>query len=121
LDYARTECFFKESLAECALLEVVYYYDESHGVMRAVNEFASRHDIVIHLSVFGQAFFVYGEQPQQGQATRIGRDEVYLSTAYVAEAPVFLSFLEQVACLREKDAGRLRAFVNFCRSRREIP
>lgn len=92
------------------------YYDESHGVMRALNELAVTNDVVIHLSVFGQAFFIKGEAPAPSLGkTTIGDHSVYLTTDAVRQAPLFLPCLEAIIEEREEELRRLRSFVKFCR------
>jgi O-methyltransferase len=91
------------------------YYDESHGVMRAVNEFAEAHQLVVHLSVWGQAFLIKGEQAGAVNPLKIGQHGVRVTTETVREEPVFLTYLEEVIKLQENKTRRLREFVQFCR------
>jgi O-methyltransferase len=91
------------------------YYDESHGVMHAVNEFAENHQLVVHLSIWGQAFFMKGEHPGTLRTSKIGPHAIYLTTETIREEPLFLRYLEEILELREQNTNRLRRFVKFCR------
>jgi O-methyltransferase len=102
-------------LVEGAPVVLDDYYDESHGVMRAVNEFAEAHEIVIHLSTWGQALFIKGERPNGARSICIGPNRVHLTTQIVRNEPVFLSSLEELIRLQEHNTERLRRFVGFCR------
>jgi O-methyltransferase len=108
--------FLYPRLAEQAPIALDDYYDESHGVMRAVNECAERHGLVIHLGAWGQAFMVKGEHATVAVTYNIGPHRVHLTTEAVQKEPVFLRYLEAITRAQEGKTRRLRHFLEFCRN-----
>jgi O-methyltransferase len=90
------------------------YYDESHGVMTALNELAAETSIVIHLSVFGQAYFVKGEASADYKRVTIGPHTIKLATDAIRREPIFLAFLHRVLERKQQSLDRLRAFLALC-------
>jgi hypothetical protein len=91
------------------------YYDESHGVMTALNELAAETGIVIHLSVFGQAYFVKGEVTPDHERVTIGPHTVKLATDAIRREPIFLAFLDRVLERKQHSLDRLRGFLALCK------
>jgi hypothetical protein len=106
-------------LADTAPVFMDDYYDESHGVMRAMNEFAVRHNIVIHLSIEGQAYWINGERPEDTDASQVDIEgnTVWMTTDAVRESPGFLDGLQYLVEDRQKRVDRLQDFINFCRKK----
>jgi O-methyltransferase len=91
------------------------YYDESHGVMTALNEFAESNNIVIHLSTYGQAYFIKGEQALPSSKVTIGNHSVYMVTTSIVQDHAYLPLLERLLNFHETRINRLRNFISFCR------
>jgi O-methyltransferase len=113
--------FLYPRLSDGAPLILDDYYDESHGVMLAVNEFAERHELVIHLSAWGQAFVIKGERVDSLETLTIGSHLVHLIADAICEEPVFLAYLEEIVRAQEDKTRRLRGFLRFCRMDSNTP
>jgi len=93
------------------------YYDESHGVMAAMNQFAESHEIVVHLSGWTQAYWIKDESPDETDAVKIdvGGNSIFLIADAVRECPGFLNILEEIVIDRKERVDRLERFIEFCR------
>ena len=97
------------------------YYDESHGVMIAMNEFAEAHEIVIHLSTPCQAYWIKDERPDETNASQVNIDgnTVWMTTDTVREDPGLLNFMDLLLADRRDRIERLQNFISFCRGDQE--
>ena len=101
-------------LSTGAPLVVDDYYDESHGVMRAVNEFASRNRLLIHLGIFGQAYVIKGEVPSGVKPRSIDSRPIYLTTDAARTGPLFLDYLRGTLARKAERLERLGRFIDWC-------
>jgi len=101
-------------LVDGGVVVVDDYYDESHGVMTALNELAAETGTVIHLSVFGQAYFVKGETAADYERVTIGTHTIKLATDAIRSEPLFLAFLRRVLERKGHSLDRLRGFLALC-------
>jgi hypothetical protein len=93
------------------------YYDESHGVMIAMNEFAEEHGIVIHLSMPCQAYWIKGERPDETDASQLEIDghNVWLTADAARETPGLIKWMELLLENQADRVTRLENFIAICR------
>ena len=116
-----TDClkYLYSKLSEGAPMVFDDYYDQSGGVMRAVNEHATRTGEVIHLGPVGQATIIKGMTAQNADVATFaavldcgsGRHSVMLSTDRLKRLTSHAAFLEETRLeflnyLRELDRYR---------------
>ncbi len=93
------------------------YYDESHGVMIAMNQLAEAHDIVLHLSLQSQIYWIKGERPDNSNAKQIDIDgnKVWMTADEVRISQDYLSYLQRILNDRKERIRRLETFIKFCK------
>jgi hypothetical protein len=101
-------------LSAGAPLVIDDYYDESGGVMRAVNEFASEREILIHVGVFGQAYLIKDESISGVEPCVIGQHRVFLPADAARNGPLFLKYLRAVATRKAARLKQLDRFIEWC-------
>lgn len=106
-------------LSKSAPVVIDDYYDESHGVMQAINEYAEKEEIVIHLGVHGQAYFIKGEEPSAFKKLKIGYHSVYMTMDAILEDPTYLDLLGKIADFQEQRTSMLRDFIALCQGDRK--
>lgn len=107
--------FFEHRMDPGAVIVVDDYYDESHGVMRAVNRFAERTGTVVHLGTPAQAVLVIGETSETTRAkcewVTIGSERVCFSTARLQRIAGLEKYYRGSLAVMQDRAAHLATFI----------
>ncbi|PON13304.1 hypothetical protein C2W62_35070 [Candidatus Entotheonella serta] len=85
--------------------------------MIAMNQLAEAHDIVLHLSLQSQIYWIKGERPDNSNAKQIDIDgnKVWMTADEVRISQDYLSYLQRILNDRKERIRRLETFIKFCK------
>jgi O-methyltransferase len=93
------------------------YYDESHGVMRAVNAFAEKTGTIIYVGTPGQAILRSGETPATTTSdwfeADVGDHRVFFSAEPMKKNEGFVKWLRESRSIWDVRMARLDRFVRL--------